>query len=49
MIMKVGEDNHDRSVSNFSNMSGMSKSHKIGHVSRPIYESKKGIILDYMA
>lgn len=49
MCFKIGDNQHDRSVSNISNTSGVSKTHKVGHIPRPIYENKKGIILDYMA
>lgn len=47
VCFKIGED-RNRSVSNLSNKSGLSNTRKIGYVPRSIYESKKGIILDYM-
>jgi hypothetical protein len=48
-IMKAYEDPHDKSISSYSNLSGKSFSQKIGFIPKPPTESKKGIILDYMA
>ena len=45
----IGEKIKDnKSLSNFSQLSGKSLSQRVGYISKPIQEKKSGVLVDYM-